>query len=343
MSDSPRWSLWFGRLRRVHVRFHALFVVVAVFTLFLSTSRPGQEAIGYGALAVGILFASVLLHEAGHCYAALRAGGTADRVVIGPLGGLAHPEVPREPVAELVTALAGPAVNLAIVLVTLPLLPALEIALLPLLSPLQPGGLIQGPWWVVALKLTFWINWLLVIVNLLPAFPLDGARVLRGLLCPALDYRGASTVAVRTSKLTALGVCILAWLLRAEQSAAVLPTWVPLVLFAIFVYASASAEASRLEENDWDEELFSYDFSQGYTSLERTMDPPRKSTGSMRRWLENRREMRRRKRQWVEQEEERQVDAILIRLHEKGMSGLTAKERALLERVSARYRNRQQS
>jgi stage IV sporulation protein FB len=343
MSDSAHWTLSFFRLRRVHVRFHALFVAVAVFTLFLSTSRPGHEAFGYGVLAVAILLVSVAAHEAGHCYAAWRVGGSADSVVIGPLGGLAHPEVPREPMAELGTALAGPAVNLAVVLLALPLLPALELGVLDLLSPLQPTGLIQGTWWAVALKLTFWINWLLFVVNLLPAFPLDGARVLRGLLCPALDYRGASLVAVRTSKLTAVGVCILAWLLGGEQSAHVLPTWVPLVLFAVFVYASASAEALRLEENDWEEELFSYDFSQGYTSLERTMEPPRKPTGSMRRWLENRREMRLRKRQWIEQEEERQVDAILIRLHEKGMSGLSAKERALLERVSARYRNRQQS
>lgn len=343
MSDSPRWTLSFLRLRRVHLRFHALFLAVAVFALFLSTSRPGEEALEYGALAVVILFASVMAHEAGHCYAAVRAGGTADLVVIGPLGGLAHPDVPREPMAELMTAVAGPAVNLAIVLLTLPLLPALGIGVLELLSPLQPAGLIHGSWWAVTLKLTFWINWLLLVVNLLPAFPLDGARVLRGLLCPALDYRGASVVAVRTSKLTAVGVCILAWLLRDEQSAVVLPTWVPLALFAVFVYTSASGEAARLEETDWEEELFSYDFSQGYTSLERTMDPPRKPVNSMRRWLENRREMRRRKRQWVEQEEERQVDAILIRLHEKGMSGLTAKERALLERVSARYRNRQQS
>jgi hypothetical protein len=167
--------------------------------------------------------------------------------------------------------------------------------------------------------------------------------VLRALLTPALDYRGAALVAVRTSKLTAVGVCVLAWLVRDAQSANVLPTWVPLALFAVFVFASASAEGSRIEETDWDEDLLSYDFSQGYTSLERTLDPPSKQGGTVRRWLENRREMRRRKRRFLEQQEERQVDEILIRLHEQGMDSLTAKERALLNRVSARYRNRQGS
>ena len=63
----------------------------------------------------------------------------------------------------------------------------------------------------------------------------------------------------------------------------------------------------------------------------------------MRRWLDNRREQRQRRRQWIEQEEERQVDEILVRLHETGMNSLSAKERALLNRVSARFRNRQGS
>ena len=343
MSIFPHWSLYLVRLRRVQVRFHALFLAVAVFALFLSTSFPGEEAIGYGALAVAILFASVLLHEAGHCYAAIRLGGSAEQIVIGPLGGLSYPEVPREPQAEFITALAGGFMNLAIVLLSLSILLATQIGVMDLLSPLQPAGLLQGVWWAVALKLTFWINWLMLLANLLPAYPLDGARVLRALLTPALDYRGAGLLAVRTSKLTAVGVCVLAWLLAGEQSAHVLPTWVPLTLFAVFVFASASAESSRIEEAEWEEDLLSYDFSQGYTSLERTMEPPSRQGSSLRRWLESRREMRRRKLRWQEQDEERQVDDILQRLHERGMNALSAKERALLHRVSARYRNRQGS
>ena len=344
MSDSPHWNLYLARLRRVHLRFHALFLAVAVFALFLSSSGTGEAAMGYGMLAVAVLLASVLAHEAGHCLAAFRVGGNPDQVLIGPLGGLAFPELPREPQAEFYTALAGPIVNLAIVLLTLPVLLMTQLGVLELLSPLQPTGLIQGPWWAVSLKLAFWINWLMLLVNLLPAFPFDGARVLRALLWPAVDYRGATLVVVRTTKLTAICVCVLAWAVSDVNSAEILPAWVPLALFAVFVYTSGSAEASRLEEADWEEELFSYDFSQGYTSLERTLEPPRKPAGSpVRRWLENRRKLRRRKQRWPEQEEERRVDAILIRLHETGLDGLTTKERALLQRVSARYRNRQGS
>jgi Zn-dependent protease len=343
MSDSTSWSLPLGRWWRVHVRVHALFVAVAVFILFLSTSGPGHPGAGYGALFVVILLASVIVHELGHSLAAVRVGGNPDHIVIGPLGGLTQIEVPRERDPELIVAATGPAVNLAIVLGLLPVLVLTGAGVTGLLSPLEPVDLITGAWWLVAVKAAFWINWLLLSVNLLPAFPFDGARLLRALLWPALDYRYAGQIAVRTSKLAALVICIVAWFVRDERPLDVLPAWVPLTLFAALVYFSAQQEAARLDEGDWGEELFNYDFSQGYTSLERNPEAPRRNGGMMRRWLANRRELRRRRRESQEQDEERQVDDILTRLHEKGMDGLSAKERALLHRVSARYRNRQRN
>jgi len=342
MSDFSSWSLQLGRWFHVHVRVHALFVATAVFAVFLSTSHQADAA-AYGALSVAILFLSVLAHEFGHSAAATRVGGTSERITIGPLGGLSHPEVPRESQAELITTFAGPLVNLGILLVALPLMVAANVAVPPLLNPLAPSGLIDGSWWDVTLKLTFWINWLLLTVNLLPAYPFDGGQMLRTLLWPALEHRAAGLVVVRVSKLTALAMCVGAWMLRDTQSADVLPAWVPLVLFAAFIWFSAQHEWMRLETAEWDDELFSYDFSQGYTSLERGPEPSRPPGSSMRRWLDNRREQRQRRRQWIEQEEERQVDEILVRLHETGMNSLSAKERALLNRVSARFRNRQGS
>ncbi len=343
MNDMPSWSLYIGRWRRVHLRLHAMFVAVAVFVLFLATHDPVSGSSGYGLLSIAILFASVLAHEMGHSFAAARVGGSGDQIVIGPLGGLGNVEIPREPQSELIATLAGPLVTLGILLLVLPVLVATGISVPPLLSPLEPVGLLEGALWAVALKLTFWMNWLILIVNLLPAFPLDGARMLRTMLWPALDYRSAGHVAVRASKLTALGVCLLAWLMRDAHSADVLPAWVPLLLFATFIYFSAQHESARLDEGEWDEEMLSYDFSQGYTSLERASEAPRSPGRSMRRWLKNRRELRRKRRLFQEQEEERQVDEILLRLHETGMNALTAKERSLLNRVSARYRNRQRS
>jgi hypothetical protein len=234
-------------------------------------------------------------------------------------------------------------VNLALLLVVLPILLASGESVPILLAPLEPVGLMEGPWWLVALKLVFWTNWLLLVVNLLPAFPFDGARILRALLWPALDVRGATLVAVRVSKLTALALCIWAWFSGGAANADALPVWLPLVMVAILIYFCAGQEAIKGEESDWDEELFNYDFSQGYTSLERSSQPQSRPPGFMARWFSARRALRKQRRESLERDEERQVDEILSRLHSAGMDGLTAKERALLHRVSARYRNRQQS
>jgi Zn-dependent protease len=340
MSEMSKWSLPLGRWRRVQIRVHALFLVVGVYAMYLAGGQ-GEAGLGFGALAVGVLFASVLAHEYGHCYAATRLSGTCDPIVVGPLGGLGNLELPREPHAELFAILAGLLVNLSVLLVALPLMLLSGQSVTALLNPLEPGNLTQGGWWLAGLKLVFWINWLLVVANLLPAFPLDGARMLRAILWPALDYRGAGLVAVRASKLTAVGLCLVAWLLGDRGGTAALPAWLPLVMLAIWVFFSAQNEAARYEDEQWEDELFSYDFSQGYTSLERSSEPPRRAGSSVRRWLENRRELRRRRRETLEQEEERQVDEILSRLHQGGMEALSAKERALLHRVSQRYRNRQ--
>jgi stage IV sporulation protein FB len=343
MSDPSSWSLHLGRWWRVSVRVHGIFIAVAVFALYLCTLGRADGGLALGALSVAILFASVLAHELGHWFAALRMGSAPDPIVIGPLGGLGQREVQREPQMELVTAAAGPLVNLGILILTLPALMAAGASVSGLVSPLQPAQLTEGPLWLVGLKLSFWFNWLLLAVNLLPAFPFDGGRLLRCLLWPTMEHRGATQVAIRASKLTALGICVLAWLLRDLKSTDALPAWVPMVLVAAMIYFSAQHEGSRLEESDWEEDMLHYDFSQGYTSLERTGESSRRAGGSLRRWIESRRELRRRRRQSQEQDEERQVDAILMRLHEAGMEGLSAKERALLNRVSARYRSRQGS
>ena len=340
MSEHPPWTVPLGRWWRVQIRVHALLIVVAVFAFSVAARDSEAGGAAYGALTAGLLFASVLAHVFGHVAAAARVGGNVETIVLGPLGEMGGVEPQQEPHAELIAVLAGPFVNLLIVLATLPALVLIGVSVPGLLAPLTPVGLAEGGWWLVALKTTFWMNWLLLIANLLPAFPLDGARMVRAILWPALDYRGASLLAVRASKLAAVGLCLWARVAGGTAEAS-MRGLLPLGMLAIFVFFSASSESVRTEQADWNEELFSYDFSQGYTSLERSSEPRPRPQGSLQRWINDRRERRERRREIQEREEEREVDEILSRLHQSGMQGLTARERAILERVSARYRNRQ--
>jgi Zn-dependent protease len=351
MGDFSSWSLNLGQWRGVRVRLHASFLLFGVLVLYVCTraSVAAPLSLSFGLLA--ILLVSVLIHELGHAYAAFRVGGSVDQVVLGPLGGLAAPHVPHEPLLELVTALAGPAASLLVCLLTAPVL-SVFFAESPgsiLFNPLEPTtDLTTGPGLVVVtLKLTLWVNWLLALVNLLPAFPFDGGRALRALFWRAFDFRTSVLIVAYYAKLVAIGLAIIAFWKYKEiltpVAGSLLPAGIPMLILAILLYFSAQQESNRLEQSEADESLDAYDFSQGYTSLERTFEPPHRGPGPLRRWLAHRRETRRVRELQQEREEEAQFDIILARIHEIGMEGLSAPERALLERVSARYRNRQQS
>jgi stage IV sporulation protein FB len=263
--------------------------------------------------------------------------------VVSPWGGLSQAHVAHDPREELVAAVAGPLVSLIIWLLAGPLVVMSGGNLLALLSPLHPHGLFDGDPWTVGIKLAFWINGSLALINVLPAYSLDGLRVLRAVAWLSLDYQRGILVAARGAQMLAIVCCLLTWTSHDALDGSLLPTWVPLALLAIWLAFTGKQELSRLDEQNLDEELFSYDFSQGYTSLERHYDGPKRKAGRIRGWLERRRDERRKRQADLERDEERQVDEILARLHEKGLDGLTAKERALLHRVSARFRNRQGS
>jgi hypothetical protein len=128
----------------------------------------------------------------------------------------------------------------------------------------------------------------------------------------------------------------------SDKTNLVVPVWFSLVLLALMLYFSARQEEERLIDANLDDSSFGYDFSQGYTSLERSNRPPTESAGPFRRWLEERRQARLQHQRDLEEEEERQVDEILGRLHEFGMESLSGEERSLLQRVSQRYRHRQE-
>ncbi len=347
MREHSNWSLNWGVWGGVRVRAHASLLMLFVLILFVACRlRPSDEGTIDGLMACAILFATVVLHELGHIFACMRLGGHIDMVVLGPLGGLHFPIVPRDPQREVAVALAGPLANLGVIAMIGPSLLLAKIGVLDiLLHPLYPARMLtESTWWILALKLALWFNWLMLLVNLIiPAPPFDAGRALRSILWPVMGYRAAMRTVSRAGMLTALILCLVALWVHDPRDERAVPPWLPLISMAILIYFCSRNEAQRSEEEDPEDDLFGYDFSQGYTSLERNPYIKRKfRPGPLRRWLKQRREMRDRRVRQIEEDEERRFDDVLSRIPEVGMEGLSAEERALLNRVSARYRNRMQ-
>jgi len=176
------WKL--GRVSGIDVFLHPTFLFVPLFAL-------GQGEPAFGVALVLAAFGCVFLHELGHAFMARRFGiGTVD-ITIYPIGGVARlTRMPRSPGAELLIALAGPAVNLAIVaglggVRTLGVFGADTVA----------GTFV---WSLLA------VNGILALFNLIPAFPMDGGRVLRALLTGWIGRVRATTVAAEIGKVLAL-------------------------------------------------------------------------------------------------------------------------------------------
>jgi Zn-dependent protease len=185
--------------------------------------------------------------------------------------------------------------------------------------------------WLVQLGRLFWVNWVLLLINLLPAFPLDGGRMLQSVLWWRSDYRAGTLAAVIVGFVMMLFVIVLAIVL-----------YDPLVLLLAYFIFLACRRQWILLETGGEESVFGYDFSQGYTSLEKdATGAPKKKPNFIQRWLQERaarkalRELERR------EAEEKRMDELLDKVQKLGLRALTDEERRFLQRVSARYRNRQ--
>lgn len=352
MHDHATWSVSLGRWGGILVRVHVFFLLFAAFTFYLS-QRPSDQADSFGsgwfaAASLALLFASVLLHEMGHLWAGRRLGAYADLIVLGPFGGLYPLKGMRDARSELLTQSAGIVFNLGVcVLCAAILLTTLTWGdVVGLLHPLAPEGLTFDLTTIALAKLAFWVNWVLAIANLLPAFPFDGGRMLRAAILirwPDLGRRGSSLIVSSTAKMVAVAMIVVALVIDFGDVHRPLPTRYALILLAILLFFSARQQERREEDDERDDDLlYGYDLARDLDDLEEEDLVERSSvrTGPLKRWIERRRELKLKRQKVIEQEEERRVDDILARLHRHGMQSLSGEDRALLQRVSARYRNR---
>lgn len=205
----------------VHWTFSLLLLWVAGVYLFDGRGLPAIVEVTALLLAV---FTCVVLHEFGHALTARRYGIVTRDITLLPIGGLARLErIPENPVQELLIALAGPAVNVLIAGVLLGVL-----ALFGEIDRLTEVTILGGHFLAVLLM----VNIFLAAFNLLPAFPMDGGRVLRALLATKLSYSRATDIAAGVGR----GMAVL------FAVAGVFYDWW-LLLIAAFVYLAADGEA----------------------------------------------------------------------------------------------------
>jgi Zn-dependent protease len=224
-----RWS-WkvgelFGIVIRVHVTLLVLLAWVAV-SHALHGASFGEAA--FGVVLVGLVFAIIVLHELGHALVARRYGCRTREILLLPIGGLAQMDrMPERPVHELLVALAGPAVNVVLALGLAIVVAASGASFDPERAATIGGALASQ---------LLWVNVVLAAFNLLPAFPMDGGRVLRAVLALRLGRDRATRIAAAVGR-TLASVFVVAGLLFNPM----------LVLIGAFVWFAASQETASVE------------------------------------------------------------------------------------------------
>lgn len=225
-----KWSWKIGRIAGIEVFFHWTFLLLIGWILasYVATGQ-GWIAALTGVAFVLALFACVVAHELGHALAARRFGVSTQDITLYPIGGVARLQrIPEHPYQEFVISIAGPLVNVVIAASI-----AIGLALTSGISMI--AGLDMSSGFITNL---LWANVVLAIFNLIPAFPMDGGRILRAGLASVMDYSRATRVAAGVGQGLAILFAIVGLFVLNN----------PMLLFiAIFIYLGASGEAQMAE------------------------------------------------------------------------------------------------
>ncbi|MDA0840099.1 MAG: hypothetical protein O3B01_07070 [Planctomycetota bacterium] len=326
------WSLklpWrpFG----ITVKLHLLLVIIFVAECikFLFTSGP-LGLLSFVPIYLGV-FLLILLHEYGHCFAARKVGGHADEVLLWPLGGLAFCHAPNTPEAQMKVAIGGPMVSVLCGLVLGGMLLVLEV---PVWMEWDQWHHVENSQFsqlaMFWLKRIFWWNSLIILFNMLPAFPMDAGRMLQCYLWPKMGFGQATLKAIWVSNLCAVGLVIVGIV------------WQEFIFLflAFFNYTSAMQTKQMLQAGMLvDESVFGYDFSGGYTTLDASSQQQAKpkKPGVFQRWSAKRKEAKLRKEKDDWESIQLRVDELLDKVSEGGLHALTDEERTFLRNASKKY------
>jgi len=230
MTVMKTWSIPLGRVFGVELRLHLSFLFLVMFILFPAIDPAGGVGATKGMILVGIITLAVLLHELGHILVGNSRGTAPKAVMLLPIGGVQirdGSDLTRNPalIDEVFTALAGPITNLIIAggaaIFAMSLKSNLQLLAPPYLSVEDP------------LKSFIWVNAGLAVLNLLPAYPLDGGRILRAFLADpgTKPSHEGMTYSAATRRAVMIGQAFAMFLIFAG----IRNTWLMLIGFFLFV------------------------------------------------------------------------------------------------------------
>jgi len=329
-SMGPLQWLWSGTFPLftafgVHVRAHASLAVLAVLVLLFGVGGTISSSVQF----VTALFAIVVLHEFGHCFAARWVGGEADEILVTPLGGLAMAYAPRRPWPQFVTVAGGPAVNVLICLLCGAGLYAI-IGIWPL-GPWAFGdahGIVTHRGLLSVSQFLFWIygiSYALLIFNLLPVWPLDGGQLLQSILWPKLGFYRSMMIAVN------VGIVGAVLMIMFGIASIGRYWWVLLLIIGINCLVNCINQRRMLAvEGPW---AFSDEDAGGYGGGVSTRS-------TIKGYRARRAAKRLSKLQRDAEAEQERIDRILAKVSAQGMASLNWLERRALRKATERQRSR---
>ncbi len=334
-------SVNLGRYNGLPIRLHVSCLLVGVFVFFFSTQSTADPS-GHTGFILFVWLGCVLLHEAGHCFAVNRMGGTNEMLVLTPFGGLSFQSFPQQAGKDLWIALSGPLLSFIGFIIAFGILWSVEANPLPGLFGIDQG-FFSASAVVIGLRLTIWINLTLTVLNLLPTIPFDGGWILHAVLWPTLGDELAWQIVRKASLATATGLLLLA-IAVGQMSFATVPLWLPLAIISVYCFCfsavplsvpfgSTSDESShedlspmtgkphqqlKTDYTDDDPELFDTDANEEslfLLSIEQTQSQQSRQEDSV-------------------------VDEILQCVYDRGLNSLTQAQHKILRDAAIRYRAR---
>jgi stage IV sporulation protein FB len=333
------WGLRVGSLFGITIRLHWILLIFWLFDIGRYMRGAEDPKLGFLAwmVATFLLFLIILLHEFGHCFAARRVGGSAHKVLLWPLGGLAFTQYPQTWRKTLIVVGGGPMVNVVIAIIAIP-----AFHLFGLTDP-ELAAKNSDVWWVgykVFEHVLYTWNLVMLVFNLIPLFPLDGGQLFRAAMWGWYERKGgigdgpyykASRITIPVSfVIGGIGIVLALWFLGENK------------IFAVAIFAWAMMNTWQLKKqlenmgysSFTESSEFGYDFSQGYTSLAKG---PGGSTRTEKK-RSARQEKKEQKTRRKKKDDEKRMDELFQKINEHGLHSISPSERKFLEEMSGRMK-----